>query len=561
MLASLLGNTRGQSIGPEGLTEPLLTPARRSEVLSDGQSRGSARSLSLPPRSLRRTWLPLPGWNLSGMWNLGTTARTLELRHWPRLGGGIWSTKQYLSGMWNLGTTARTLELRHWPRLGGGIWSTKQYAGGEELVGRVLKEGSQWFIVARFGSVNDCIGVINDNGGKIVWSGGTCWVRTAKTSGLVRVRSVFHTSLMCCRTLPKSFHFAILGLLLLLGVVQLEWPGLLRHGLLFCYSSVMFALHLIFQTTAIMALIAHSFVVLYFSIFNKMECCDCSQSLSIRCWLHMGAIAASLGLFFINVTIGKLILDPRVLEVYVDFCSLSVLFALLGILARSWCPRILPSCWGKIESRSSRRGENLETWGFVNKLCNSDPEAKEVAEKFKLDCDAWATMYPMKLSLQSVFVISAPQLQQRFVDGKAALLSHDPNVRQLYHGTSVGACKSICRNGFKLPPTKGMFGKGIYFADTPMKSWQYSTRTKSGFLLLSDVNLGQPKVAKQAMNHLSADHLRPRSVVDWIFGNRQFDSVVALSRGEGGAVNVPEYVVYRPSQVLPRYVLEVCESR
>eukprot|EP00927_Polykrikos_kofoidii_P086702 TRINITY_DN9800_c0_g1_i2.p1 TRINITY_DN9800_c0_g1~~TRINITY_DN9800_c0_g1_i2.p1 ORF type:complete len:529 (+),score=53.38 TRINITY_DN9800_c0_g1_i2:83-1669(+) len=528
MHASSDGNTSGQSIGLEGPTEPLLTPARRSEVHSGGQSRGSARSLSSPPPSLRRTWLPLPDWNLSGIWNLGTTARTLELRHWPRLGGGI--------------------------------WSTKQYAGGEELVGRVLKEGSQWVIVARFGSANDCIGVIEANGGKIVWSGGTCWVRTAKTSGLVRVRSVYHTSLMFCKTLPKSFHFAILGLLLLLGVVQLEWPGLLSKTAGAVWHGVMPALYLILQTIAIMALIAHSLVVLCFSIVTA----SASRSTTIECCYRLGAIAALLGLFFINVTIGKLILDPRVLEVYVDFCSLSVLFALLGILARSWCPRILPSCWAlwsKIQSRSSRRVENLETWGFVNKLCNSDPEAKEVAEKFKLDCDAWATMYPMKLSLQSVFVISAPQLQQRFIDGKAALLSHDPNVRHLYHGTSVAACKSICQNGFNLPPTKGMFGKGIYFADTPMKSWQYSTRTKSGFLLLSDVNLGQPKVAKQAMNHLSADHLRPRSVVDWIFGNRQFDSVVALSRGEGGAVNVPEYVVYRPSQVLPRYVLEVCESR
>ena len=45
-------------------------------------------------------------------------------------------------------------------------------------------------------------------------------------------------------------------------------------------------------------------------------------------------------------------------------------------------------------------------------------------------------------------------------------------MERLFHGTSKDAAHAIVADGFRLPTHGGMFGAGIYFADTPLKSLQ-----------------------------------------------------------------------------------------
>lgn len=150
---------------------------------------------------------------------------------------------------------------------------------------------------------------------------------------------------------------------------------------------------------------------------------------------------------------------------------------------------------------------------------------------------------------------------------------------KLFHGTSVENALSIVKSGFKLPDQPGMFGRGVYFADCPLKSANFSKddntyslwrlfqdrksfgRKKYGQLLLCDVYLGKSKTLRRAANQFNpAEDLKP----SWLFqqiracGVARIDDYDSVSAPGGwfGAVNVPEYIVYQPHQGIPRYLME-----
>merc|ERR1719401_328010 len=134
--------------------------------------------------------------------------------------------------------------------------------------------------------------------------------------------------------------------------------------------------------------------------------------------------------------------------------------------------------------------------------------------------------------------------------------SRDPNVQLLFHGTSLRAAKAIVDNGFQLPSAGGMFGAGIYFARTPLKSWQYSNGKGSAYLLVSSVALGASKPARRGKQIDPKIDLK-RSWLMSMFGSSAYDSVVGVEQEEGGSVRVPEFTIYRPEQALPRFLIEV----
>ena len=59
---------------------------------------------------------------------------------------------------------------------------------------------------------------------------------------------------------------------------------------------------------------------------------------------------------------------------------------------------------------------------------------------------------------------------------KTELLSQEINEHYLFHGCGAEAAKDIVEHGFdpRLANEGGMFGKGVYFAENPTKSDQYS---------------------------------------------------------------------------------------
>lgn len=194
--------------------------------------------------------------------------------------------------------------------------------------------------------------------------------------------------------------------------------------------------------------------------------------------------------------------------------------------------------------------ENPCTWQHV-----SDAEAdlwRAAFADFVHACASSQHLYDHRLTVLDVYSVSNPNLEASFQRVQNELTSDDPNIKRLYHGTSAFAVKQVVAGGFHLPWKPGMFGKGIYFAGTPLKSWQYST---VGFILVCDVALGHEKRAFEANPGLSQQNLQISSS-----HSSGYDSVVGLPREEGGSLRIPEWVVYNASQALPRVLLRVCRS-
>ncbi|XP_059489268.1 poly [ADP-ribose] polymerase tankyrase-like [Neocloeon triangulifer] len=128
---------------------------------------------------------------------------------------------------------------------------------------------------------------------------------------------------------------------------------------------------------------------------------------------------------------------------------------------------------------------------------------------------------------------------------------------RLFHGTNFA--RSITEDGFKvnLASDKGMFGKGIYFADLSSKSNQYTfegcnkpckqhnevycsdcERT----MLICRVAMGAEYKARDAMNGIKA----PPS---------GYHTVVA-EPGVCKNIKYPEYVIYDDNQAYPGYLVK-----
>ena len=130
-------------------------------------------------------------------------------------------------------------------------------------------------------------------------------------------------------------------------------------------------------------------------------------------------------------------------------------------------------------------------------------------------------------------------------------------MRQLFHGTRMENAHGIVTGGFRLPRHSGMFGKGLYFADTPLKSLQYTGISWGWrYMLVCEVELGNSKTQRGAKDVKKED--LERGWLPTVMGQRSFQSVTAAT-GLGG-VRVPEYVVYKPAQAVPRYLLEISQA-
>ena len=116
--------------------------------------------------------------------------------------------------------------------------------------------------------------------------------------------------------------------------------------------------------------------------------------------------------------------------------------------------------------------------------------AAVIIQEFDCACSDYRHMYPLQLQVVEALAVFNRGLDEDFSAQPAKIVQAcgDPNVKQLYHGTSAVAAKEIVTHSFVLPQRHGMFSKGIYFAGTPLKSWQYST---TGYMLVCDVALGR----------------------------------------------------------------------
>lgn len=165
-------------------------------------------------------------------------------------------------------------------------------------------------------------------------------------------------------------------------------------------------------------------------------------------------------------------------------------------------------------------------------------------------CRPHADRYGFALELRSAYRVHKPEMERRLEEFQSSLRTEGKpsNQQRMFHGTTASAARAILSTGFALPRRAGMFGKGIYFADCPLKSWQYCRWY--GPMLVCDVELGTSKIQRTSKSNMEPERDFQRGWLMRMLGNCNYDSVTARS-----CVRVPEYVIYRPEQVVPRYVL------
>ncbi|XP_037029162.1 protein mono-ADP-ribosyltransferase PARP3-like [Bradysia coprophila] len=153
-------------------------------------------------------------------------------------------------------------------------------------------------------------------------------------------------------------------------------------------------------------------------------------------------------------------------------------------------------------------------------------------------------------------------------------LFHISNRKLLWHGTKRANIPQILKNGFKLPEHAGqMFGSGIYFADRISKSSNYSDVDVT-FLLLCEVGLGKVYSCKTSHNSWKSapsgfDSVKANGtyVPDWTDDGRYFGAEIPFGRTakctkySTHAVNYNEFIVYDPSRVIIRFLVEVNVER
>jgi len=149
--------------------------------------------------------------------------------------------------------------------------------------------------------------------------------------------------------------------------------------------------------------------------------------------------------------------------------------------------------WAVVPARMEVAAEfgvaDPQEWECVSPV---EPDnARGVIQEFENARHRYEHMYPVRLRVLEVHAVSNDAIEEGFLAEVAEMQqTADPNIHQLYHGTSAIAAKEIVTHGFALPNHDGIFGKGIYFADNPLKSWQYST---TGYMLVCDVALGRER--------------------------------------------------------------------
>jgi len=212
--------------------------------------------------------------------------------------------------------------------------------------------------------------------------------------------------------------------------------------------------------------------------------------------------------------------------------------------------------------RKSITLRRIEDWTGMVEVDPRSDEFRERAQFFAESCDLRADKYPFRLGIVSLYRTIGPTWEPK----RGHLFG------LLFHGTSWEGAKGIIANGFQLPDYPGMFGKGIYFADSPLKSWQYASReeaiptpccpalpccNRGGLILMSLVDMGEQRREEQQANVQLRGYNRQSLWACLTCQTGAYDSVVGLSEEQGGILRVPEYVVYNPRQARVDYIFEV----
>ena len=124
----------------------------------------------------------------------------------------------------------------------------------------------------------------------------------------------------------------------------------------------------------------------------------------------------------------------------------------------------------------------------------------------------------------------------------------------LFHGLPHNLAHQIAMQGFDERYAGehfgALFGKGVYFAETPSKSDIYTSTDASNerFMFLSRVCLGETYDTRQAMQNIWKPPMRDDK-------RGLCNSVRAMKQTDGGCVEYIEYIIYKGVQAYPEYLI------
>ncbi|PAA77479.1 hypothetical protein BOX15_Mlig023173g1 [Macrostomum lignano] len=213
--------------------------------------------------------------------------------------------------------------------------------------------------------------------------------------------------------------------------------------------------------------------------------------------------------------------------------------------------RFCSKCWSlasQIHTERLADGSRDGRGGTERTILNEDSE-ETALEYVKIHDRVMRYIKPEhKISVQvkSIERIVNPTLDGRLYNVYNELFKKNCSPELLIHGTSGSSAESIIKDGFRIG-SKGMFGAGIYFATDTTKSAQYCKESGVKTLLLCEVVLGKTMLCKAPRHDLTLDSIRAAGY-DSVFAKRN-------TKKTGGVVN-DEYIVYRPEQATPRYLVK-----
>ncbi|XP_074115544.1 poly [ADP-ribose] polymerase 1-like [Cotesia typhae] len=176
-----------------------------------------------------------------------------------------------------------------------------------------------------------------------------------------------------------------------------------------------------------------------------------------------------------------------------------------------------------------------------------------------------SSVHTFKIKMVDLFVIDRPCDSQRYTQDLE-------NKQLLWHGTSPTNVPYILYEGFRTTKANstGMFGSGIYFANSVTKSVQYCKTSIHGVLLLCEVALGNTEMLYRSKKIKDNLDLSPgKNSVHGIGVNRPnpSESVMIdenvlvpfgqLSKNEDSPaiLHHDEFIVYHPAQIKMRYLV------
>lgn len=172
-----------------------------------------------------------------------------------------------------------------------------------------------------------------------------------------------------------------------------------------------------------------------------------------------------------------------------------------------------------------------------------DPKVlREIQEFFAKGAKSMHDSYGFKI--KTVYELTIDSMTKAFEESGSLV----GNIKRMWHGTRQGNLLSILKSGIIIPTTHSngsLFGRGIYGSYESTKSLNYSTGWWAGvsesscFMFLIDMALGRTYVP----NRTNEDLPKPGT-----------DSTTAVP-GVSGIKN-SELIVYRTSQVCPRFLIE-----